>query len=444
LIAGADFGWPLVEGFTCTIGECEPSLYAGPHADYGLDDPDAEREHCRIRAGLGYRGFALPGLEGVQLFGDRCSGRTFGLRQNAGALEIIAAITSGIAAIGADASGEPWIVDGEGRLARLRVAVGGEPGTLPSSLAQTGCFPALSEPSLAPDLVPYLVTSALWSDGLLKHRYMVVPPGERVRVRVDGRWSFPEGSLLIKTFVLEAEPGQPESRRPIETRFMVRRNDAWEFHSYRWDEDGRDALLLDDEQTVPLRVDGPEGVHEFPWTFPDEIGCRNCHGFASGRALGPDTAQLNREVRHGENAPTSQLLALFEIDLLELDEGVSWDPDSLPALADPRDVEAPLAARARAYMQANCAHCHRPDWMPPDLRVTTPLAESGLCEPIEFPSPWVGGSTRVVPGAPEESNLYLRVGTRGKGQMPPLGTAMVDPLGHALLGEWIAELSHCE
>jgi uncharacterized repeat protein (TIGR03806 family) len=441
LLAGADYGWPIVEGSVCTLGECEASLYAGPLADYGLEDVDAEQQHCRMRAGPIYRGATLPDLQGVQLFGDRCSGRTFGLRSELGATEILAAVPSGIAAIGADASGEPWIVDGEGRLARVLLAEDGQPGTLPTALSQTGCFAALTNP--APDAIPYLVASALWSDGLLKYRYMVVPPGERVRVGSDGRWWFPAGSLLIKTFVHERTPGDPETRQPVETRFMVRRNGAWEFHTYRWTDDGSDALLLDADETRTLQVDAREGAHEFEWTFPDEIGCRNCHGFATARALGPNTAQLNREVRYGDGPPVSQLAALEKLELLELEPGLRLDPASLPALTDPREVDAPLQERARAYMQANCAHCHRPDWMRPDLRMDTPMSETGLCEMIEFPSPWVDGYARVVPGAPEQSNLWLRMGTRGKGQMPPLGTALVDPLGHALIGAWIDELENC-
>src|SRR5690606_6349516 len=179
----------------------------------------------------GSRGAARPDRAGVQLFGDRCSGRTFGLRVEVGpgAVEVVAAVADGIAAIGPDAVGEPWVVDGQGRLARLLLAEHGLPGTLPISLSQTGCFPELPDSSLAPDLVPYLVASALWSDALLKDRFLVVPPGQRIRVRADGTWLFPEGSLLIKNFILEARPGQPDSRRPVETRFMVRRNGVWEF-----------------------------------------------------------------------------------------------------------------------------------------------------------------------------------------------------------------------
>lgn len=441
LIPGADFGWPIVEGLRCSFGECDSAIYAGPHADYSVDDPEAG--HCRVSAALGYRGADLSEqLLGVQVFGDRCSGRLWGLRADvgAGAFEVIGAIDGGIAALGPDASGEPWIVGGDGRLARLIVASDGEPGTLATTLGELDCFAELAPLEPAPELIPYLVTSALWSDALFKKRHMVIPPGEHVVVGEHGRWSFPEGSVLIKTFILEAVPGEPASRRPIETRFMVRRRGVWEFHSYRWLEDGSDAVLLDDGETVTLRVEDPEGPWEFEWSFPDQLACRTCHGFAGGVPLGPTTAQMNRDVRYGEAEIEPQLSALISIDLLEFEAGATPDPASLPALVDPRDQDAPLADRARAYMHANCAHCHQPSWMRPDLRYSTPLAETGVCEPSEFPSPWVSGVARVVPGAPEQSNLWLRMGTRGPGQMPAIGTAVVDPLGLELVHDWIAGL----
>src|SRR5690606_14507261 len=150
-------------------------------------------------------------------------------------------------------------------------------------------------------------------------------------------------------------------------------------------------------------------------------------------ALGLTTAQINRDVRYGDAPEQAQLGALAAVDLLEFEGGATPDPTSLPALVDPRDEDASLTDRARAYMQANCAHCHQPSWMRPDLRAATPLAESGVCEPTEFPSPWVPGVVRVIPGAPEESNLWLRMSTRGMGQMPAIGTAVVDPLGLELV-----------
>src|SRR5690606_37738164 len=54
-----------------------------------------------------------------------------------------------------------------------------EPGTLelPAALADTGCFEDLASLTPAPDLIRYRLSSPLWTDGLLKQRFMVVPPG---------------------------------------------------------------------------------------------------------------------------------------------------------------------------------------------------------------------------------------------------------------------------
>ena len=450
LLAAADFGWPIVEGWRCTGPECEPSLYRGPRADYGLDDPESEPPHCGIVGGLalGPSGGGLhPGLAGAVLFADRCSGRTWGLRAElgAGAFEVIAAIESGALAMGRDAKGQPWLIDGLGRPTRLSVAQGGEPGTLATKLSQTGCFDELASLEPAPDLVPFVVASPLWSDGLLKARHIVVPPGESAVVHEAGHLRVPDRTLLIKTFVLEARPGDPTSRRPIETRFMVRRNGVWEFHSFRWTEAGDEAVRVSGEEQVQLELEGPEGPRELGWTFPDQVGCRNCHGFAGGRALGPVTAQLNRRVRYHDGEQIDerdQLAALAEIGLLAFEAGAP-ELSTLPALPDPRDPELPLDARARAYLHTNCSPCHQPRWLPPDLRFDTPLADTGMCDPILFPSPFVAGPRRVAPGEPEASNLWLRMATRGEGQMPPLGTSEVDPLGHALLEAWIEQLDDC-
>ncbi|PRQ04718.1 Soluble aldose sugar dehydrogenase YliI precursor [Enhygromyxa salina] len=444
LLSGADYGWPVVEGRRCTQGPCDMAPFAAPEADYGLQEPDAAGDHCGIVGPLGYRGAALPEeLAGAQLFADRCSGRVWGVAPELG-FEVVAAASEGVAALGPDAAGEPWFVDGEGRLARLVLAPDGLPGTLPSALSQLECFDELEALDPGPDLIPFTVASALWSDGLHKLRHMVVPPGERVLVQDDGRWTFPEGSLLIKTFILEAVTGDADSRRPIETRFMVRRNGVWEFHSYRWNEEGSDAELLVGGAQAQLSVEDQAGVHEFEWGFPDRVGCRICHGFGGGRPLGPTTAQLNRPVIYREADDThtqlDQLAAFAAIDLLEFEGGATPALETLPALADPRDDALPLDDRARAYLDSNCAPCHQPSWMVPDLRASISLADTGVCEPLAFASLWVDGDIRVVPGEPEQSNLWLRMATRGMGQMPPLGTAVVDPLAIELIGAWIEEL----
>lgn len=46
----------------------------------------------------------------------------------------------------------------------------------------------------------------------------------------------------------------------------------------------------------------------------------------------------------------------------------------------------------------------------------------------------------VAPGAPRRSVLLHRVATRGRGQMPPLASSIVDEAAVKLLEEWIAQL----
>ncbi|EDM78179.1 hypothetical protein PPSIR1_00560 [Plesiocystis pacifica SIR-1] len=460
--AGRDYGWPRVEGYLCTGsgGECDPALTLGPHADYGFDDFEPTISHCELRGGLVYAGASLgadalgldpgQGLDGAVLFGDRCSGRIWGLRPEVGpgAFEVVGWLESdtpnaagvGVLALGADSAGEPWLIDSAGGLAQLTLDPHGVPGSLPTTLSTTSCFAPDFSPD--PELVPFQVASALWSDGLSKRRYLVLPPDERIEAFPDGRWSFPEGSVLIKTF--SADDGDA----PVETRFMVRRNGVWTFYSYRWREDLSDADLLAGGDTRDLG--------SFEWAFPARADCQTCHGFASGRPLGPTTVQMNRAVRYGdrsESVEAQQLDALVEAGYLafadgfvETQQGESVAPQ-LPALPDFRDTDLPVDVRARAYMHANCSHCHHPEWMRPDLRYPTSLADTGVCEPSEFPNPWTDEGSpalpRVAPGDPEGSILWLRTGTRDEGKMPALGSALVDPTGHALLGAWIESLSTC-
>ena len=97
---------------------------------------------------------------------------------------------------------------------------------MPARLSDTGCFADLKTLEPGPDLIPYEVNSALWTDGAFKPRYMVVPSPEQIAIQEDGSWVFPDGSVLIKVFGFEFDVGDPQSRRAVETRFMVRNGAA--------------------------------------------------------------------------------------------------------------------------------------------------------------------------------------------------------------------------
>ena len=118
--------------------------------------------------------------------------------------------------------------------------------------------------------------------------------------------------------------------------------------------------------------------------------------------------------------------------------------DKLLKLADPRDEKAPLADRARAYLHTNCAHCHmhnaggNSNFL---LASTVPEKEMMLRNGIPRHATFGIADARVVaPGDPARSILVYRPAIRGPGQMPPVGTAVADPDGVALLVKWIASM----
>jgi hypothetical protein len=167
-----------------------------------------------------------------------------------------------------------------------------------------------------------------------------------------------------------------------------------------------------------------------------------CHNATTGHVLGLEVAQLNGDFVYPGARRANQLTTLEHIGVLALPGAV----DTLPRLAT-YDGAASPEEKARAYLHANCAMCHRPSGLgrgTADLRSSTPLAHAGICDaPPELGDMGVPGARLVAPGHPESSLVSLRMHVRDGFQMPPLATREVDPGGTALVDAWIGSLSHC-
>lgn len=318
---------------------------------------------------------------------------------------------------------------------------------MPARLSDTGCFTDLKTLEPSPDLIPYDVNSALWTDGAFKPRYMVVPSHEQIGIREDGSWAFPEGSVLIKVFGLEFEVGNAESRRAVETRFMVRRGAGWQYSTYEWNDEGTEGTLLTERKTVQYTIVENGAPRVLEYLFPQEDDCTTCHGQAIDDVLGPKTSQINR-TRNYDGVVANQLVAMAEIDLFALDAAEEIDPKAEPRMANPQKGEGSLEERARAYLDANCAHCHRPAGYANsadhglDFRYQVPLEDTGMCDPMKYFPEWAG-MPRVAPGNPEGSGILQRFLLEDLLRMPSIGTSTIDPLGAGLLADWIAQLESC-
>lgn len=292
----------------------------------------------------------------------------------------------------------------------------------PPLLSQTGCFAitAAGLPTPHPGLVPYDVVSELWSDTAHKRRWIALPDGgPAMTMSATGAWAAPIGTLIIKEFALETTPGDPATRRVIETRFLIR--DAaldWQGFSYRWRDDGSDATIQPDEaQTFSWTLDDGS---QTPHVYPSRSHCLSCHERSFGPLLGLRPEQLQRWADY-DGVIADQLPTLTQL-------GIGPASNAAP-LVSPQDPSETVEHRMRGYMAANCAHCHNPDHVSiKDLRYTTPLASTRLCETI-------------VPGSPASSVVYQKVSSRPG--MPALGSAIVDPFAVALLGTWISQMTSC-
>ncbi len=428
VVAGGNYGWSIMEGNACFRGAgCRGPGLSLPVVEYGHD------EGVAITGGYVYRGTQVPELVGHYVYGDYASGKIWALNTAApvggGNPRVLASTAFAISSFGELADGEVLVVDHSGgKLHRLAAAGAPPPSMLATRLSETGCVVQADPTTPAPGMLAYDVNAALWSDGADKTRFLAVPDGTSIELGAEGRFELPPGSVLMKTFSI--------GDLRVETRLFMRHPDGtWAGYSYEWDDAQTDAVLLEDGKQKAVRGQ--------TWTFPSRAQCMQCHNAPAGSVLGLQVAQLNGDLLYPGNTVANQLETLAHIGVRE---ELPDAPDGLPRLAQPAG-SAPLAERARAYLHANCASCHRPGGLglgAADLRFDVSLEDAGVCNtPPEVDDMGVVGARLLVPGDPARSLLSLRMHDRGPFQMPPLASALVDPDGTALVDDWIRSLPRC-
>jgi hypothetical protein len=291
-----------------------------------------------------------------------------------------------------------------------------DPNNPPATLFATGCFSA--GPTPHPGLVPYDIINELWTDGAKKRRWIGLPNGASMTVSATDAWAAPAGTIIAKEFAVETTPGNPATRKPVETRLLVQTGSGWLGFSYMWRDDGSNADLLNDGTYTKDWALAGGGTYRH--LYPSRSQCLSCHENSFGPLLGIRNAQLQRWYDYNGTI-ADQALTLAAI-------GVGPQATGAPYIST-HDRSATWEQRTRSYMAANCAHCHNPNHIAiKDLRITTPLAQTRLCESIQ-------------PGSPPNSVVYARV-TQRPG-MPPLGTLVADPLIEQTLGRWISGMTSC-
>jgi glucose/arabinose dehydrogenase len=116
-------------------------------------------------------------------------------------------------------------------------------------------------------------------------------------------------------------------------------------------------------------------------------------------------------------------------------------PEEYPRLVNPYNPAAGLTNRARAYLYANCSHCHTEAGggnSAMELTMKTRLSEMKIIdERPQHDSFGLPEARIIAPGHPERSVMLWRLTHRGFGQMPPLSITSVDERAVRLFEEWI-------
>ncbi len=457
-----NYGWSVNEGGR----PFRPQRRRGPTP---MLKPVVAHDHSMFRSitgGFVYRGRQQEMLQGQYIYGDYDTGKIWALGLDEDRIvehRELCDSTLRIAGFAEDRVGELYLVDHVGGQIHSLVPneVADTSNTFPRKLSETGLFASTKDHVPAPGVLPYQVLAPQWTDGSTKQRFVALPGNaviefEAVRFPYRGGrdgWKFPDGAVLVETHTLAMDTADPRSGRRLETRILHQEripgseangDQYWRGYTYVWNDQQTDALLLESpgglDRTFTIKDESAaNGMRQQTWHFPGRTECMVCHTMAAKYVLGLQTLQVNRALGKGDDRNQLshfQSLGLFAADLPQ-------PPPALPRLVDYHDPNEPLHDRARSYLHANCAHCHRnggggnADFFVMasiDLRATQMVNA-----PAKHGSFYIPQARIVSQHDPYRSLIYYRMATLGSGRMPRLGSRVVDQQGLDLIYQWIAE-----
>lgn len=412
---GGNYGWCAMEASQPIRPETKrpepiiPPVAAHPHT-----------EAASITGGYVYHGSRFPELRDAYIYGDYETGKIWALWHDGRQVtrrEEIADTPHRVVTFGCSEDGEIYWMDWQKETGVYRLernpAVG-KPSQFPHKLSETGLFSDTPAQVPAAGVLPFEIAEPMWQDGGSATRFVALPDGQAIKVdKSNVVW--PVESVLARTITA------PDSKQRIETQLLHFDGEAWNGYSYRWNAQNTDAELVG--------VDGEEFTvgNNTPWRIHGRAECARCHNNWSGFALGFQPEQL---VSVAGKSPVETL-------------GAAFVSRAKAHTISSRDENAELEARARSWLHANCAHCHRRNGggsVQIMVNVDLPLAEAMLMD--EKPVRGELGLTdaRVIaPGLPQQSVLLARIARSGNGHMPMIGAREVDKRGFLMLWDWIAK-----
>ena len=279
--------------------------------------------------------------------------------------------------------------------------------------------PAAQQP--ADGVIPYDLNSALFSDYAEKYRFIKLPPGTHANYSADQVFEFPVGTVIAKTFAFPRDARDPsQGRRLIETRILKHEPDGWVGLPYIWNNEQTDATLDVAGDTVDvswIHTDGRTRTDNY--IIPNANQCKGCHKAGEiMRPIGPKARNLNRDFAYSRGNRKSAC----HTGAAAVRSPALPDAAAAPRLAvwdDPKS--GTLDARARAWLEINCAHCHSPEG---------PAATRGsTCWPRNATRLPSASTSRRSPPASARAD-WRSTSSRPARQIDPGLSDRLDPSGH--------------
>lgn len=202
----------------------------------------------------------------------------------------------------------------------------------------------------------YELSSPFFSDYAEKQRLIKIPNGTLMTAVDNDLLDFPDGTIIVKTFFyFKDKRDETKGKNIIETRLLIQENGVWKTASYLWNDAQTEANLISagvNKAVSWVAITGESKA--ISYHVPSNAECATCHQLDKKiTPIGPKVRNLNIDVI--KNGITQNQLIYLQ------SEGVlsSVTPSNFETTPNYRDTNLPLEARGRAYLDINCAACHR-------------------------------------------------------------------------------------
>ncbi len=315
-----------------------------------------------------------------------------------------------------------------------------------AKLSEYGFFVgALKDLTPAEGVIPYALNSALFTDYAFKQRFVKIPKGSSVAYNAEDVFDFPIGTVLIKNFYYPADFRKPtENIRILETRLLINDAGVWKPLPYIWNEEQTEAYLMVAGKNLDVAWTHDTGeIRNVKYSVPNLNQCKGCHLRGEKvMPIGPSARQLNGDYEF-KSGTENQLAHWQNLNMLD---GLPA-PDQIPRLVNYDDKNEAIDLRARAWLEINCAHCHRADGPAKNSGLYLLANEKDAAKLGVGKAPVAAGKGSggllygIVPGKPEESILQFRIESTHPGiMMPELGRSITHEEGVELVRKWIKEM----